>query len=504
MSRKTLKPAGNTEHKMNKKSNTKILISTLFLITAFGLSIIFRQLDANQADSSVLNAEGRQLFFKQITKELLRHPRTFSLEVEDIRMILAADTKLEALYNAVTRLLYLERGEDFPARPDSAHTIPSPEFRTAWLELCRDGADRFVRSLFLREPLTAETEQTVLEQVAADLGIRFPGKAAKIKSPGHTKSQYQAVLARALSSVNAPEANAISTGEGVNIAVIGPNRLETRDSESTNVPPWTASPPVGSERLDSGDAKAAAAAAPGAEVRFWPLVGNQESTYRYWSAVQTSIAIRYAMRADTRILVIANSFAIDYPCLRKACLEAYRNNSVIISGIGRTTAVNPEKPQSFPAHYRTTLAVAGVFMARNDRLSPKPGYSASHFTDLAAPASTDMTIVPETAAGLCGAAAALIADKMPPVPEDLPGQYFQRIREVLVRSADKQILRQKHFDPAMGYGLLDIEKAAGKELKEYLIRRKQIEEDFKRRLEARKKDQEKADKARKEAENKKK
>ena len=190
-------------------------------------------------------------------------------------------------------------------------------------------------------------------------------------------------------------------------------------------------PPVGTKLLDSPAAAAAAAAAPEAVVRFWPIRRIQDSAYLYWSALQTALTIREAFRSGARVLVVATSFAVDYSFLYAACLEAYRNHTVIVCGVGQETGIGLETPQSFPSHYRTTLAVSGIVLNRNNRLSLRPGQAASHFSDLAAPTNPGLTIVPETAAGLCGAAAALISSQMPPTEEELPGQYFQRIREIL-------------------------------------------------------------------------
>lgn len=486
---------------MNKKNTARILFVVIPLIAVCGIAITPSLISGDLPGTNDLNAAGRDLFYKHVSMELLRHPRTFSLESEDVKRILAADTELKALYASVTRLIYLERINDAPAPPDSAQIQPSDEFRAAWLDICREGAERFVSSLFIREPMPAVSAQTVLEQVTSDLGINPVANALKSKSPPRTESQYKTALSQALRAVNAQKANAISAGAGVKIAVIGPGIVRSASSKSAEKPPWTSSLPAGTNQLRAWDAKAAAAAAPDAEVTSWPLIWNSQSSCRYWSALQTALAIRSAIRSDARILVVTNSFSLDYPCLRDACLEAYLNNRVIICGIGKAAGVDPEVPQSFPAHYNTTVAVAGVFMDRYAHLTPRPEYASSHFTDLSAPAGPYITIVPEIAAGLCGAAAALIAAKMPPVPEDLSGQYFQRIREVLIRSAAKHILQQKHFDPPMGYGLLDIENAVGKELNAYLVHRKKIEEDYKRRLAERAKAQEEADKAGKKEEN---
>ena len=479
-----------------------ILILGILLVVAIGLSVRSTAASGNQDDKDSLITEGRDLFYKQLKMALRLHPRAFSLEAEDVDRILEADTRLTGLYGAVIRILYLEQAENFPSQPSGSEPAPSSEFRTAWLNLCREGAVRFIQSLFLSEPLPvhSKAEHTVLDQVLSSLGLAQTEESDKGIVAGQSGSQDPSILIRALKLIKSEKAHTISRGEGVTITVIGPGKTKAAGLDPGNDIPWMIQPPVGTEQLDSPAAAAAAAAAPEAVVRFWPIRRNRDSAYLYWSALQTALTIREAFRSGARVVVVATSFAVDYPFLRTACLEAYRNHAVIVCGVGQDTGIGPGTPQSFPSHYSTTLAVAGIVLGRNNRLSPRPGEAASHFSDLAAPDNTGSTTVPETAAGLCGAAAAMISSQMPPTEEDLPGQYFQRIREILVRSADKNILNRRHFDPRMGYGLLDTANAAGKELEDYQARRKQIEDDFKRRLEARTKAQEEVDKARKEAE----
>lgn len=447
-----------------------------------------------------LEQEGRALFFQILKKEFRMHPRAFSLEAEDVSRLLHADGRLPGLDRAVLRLLYLERGEKFPRAPE-AGAPPDPEFRQAWLGLCREGASRFVESLFTREdyPRPDSGTRTVLEWTLSGLGLD-PSPETVERDPG-TGSRDSSRFTRALRRTGIDRAHSIGRGEGTRIVVIeaGPGTLA--GYAATAIPPWNASPRQNSPPDAPPASAAAAAAAPGAEVRVRVIPFDPGSPYRTWSAVQTALAVREAARSGARVVVVAPVFTRDYPCLREACLEAYNRHALVVGPNGPDTGKGPETPQSFPAHYTSTLAVAAVTADRSGRLEPMPSAAASHSIDLAAPAFGGAAKAdPSVAAALAGGAAALVAALMPPTEDELSGQYFQRIREILVHAADAGALDSVHFHPRTGYGLLNAEQAVGPGLEAYRVKRKQMEEDYQRRLKARAEAEEQALKDRKEAE----
>ena len=155
---------------MNMTRKSIILFLGILLVLAIGLSIRTVAAFGNHDDKDGLITEGRELFYKQLKMTLRLHPRAFSLEAEEVDRILEADTGLTGLYGIVIRILYLEQAENFPGQPSASEQVPSPEFRTAWLALCREGAVRFIQSLFLREPLPvhSKADQTVLDQVLSN------------------------------------------------------------------------------------------------------------------------------------------------------------------------------------------------------------------------------------------------------------------------------------------------------------------------------------------------
>lgn len=435
--------------------------------------------------------EGRSLFFRQLAKEFRFHPRAFSLIERDADRIFNAESVIPHLYPAVLELLYREKAGRFPFPPQSNEET-DPRFRAAWLDLCQEGASRFVESLFMREPipLGVEKGRSVLDFILESLGVDAPGtpvRTYEASGPSDHEGEPLSLLSKdpALREMRIRPAHAVTEGRGVRIEVIGPD-VEQRSGKESGLQEFPWKPQIDREGTEvrTYASAAAQAAAPKAEIRFRPVRRAGNSPYRYWVAVETALAVREAARDGAMIEVVTQSFSLDYPFLREACTEAAGNNVVIVCVIGPGTGEGPEVPQCFPAHYGNTLAVAAAAAGNGGRLAPVPG-AATHFTDLTALAPlSDRSPDPAAAAGFCAGTVALVASLMPPGEEELFGQYFQRIREILVRSADPGQLSGNYFDPATGYGLLDAVDATGKDLEDYRKRSGLIEENFKMRLKA--------------------
>ncbi|OGD20874.1 MAG: hypothetical protein A2W03_02685 [Candidatus Aminicenantes bacterium RBG_16_63_16] len=125
--------------------------------------------------------------------------------------------------------------------------------------------------------------------------------------------------------------------------------------------------------------------------------------------------------------------------------------------------------------------------------------SPSKSTAVTAPAFVGAGIPPSNAyaVGACGGLAALISPKIPKTGKELPGQYVQRIAEIMKKSADPGILGFAGFNPKIGYGLIDAEKAVGPAVQTYIKKMNELEDYFKKRMAQRAKEAE--DAARKDA-----
>lgn len=486
---------------MRKLIHGRASAAAVMIIVAVFLVCQVESMDRNSAGS--LCKDGRSLFYRQIRKELRLHPRAFSLINSDIVRIMDAESGIPDLYDAVLRILYREQAVRQLALPGGKNAS-EPRFKAVWLDLCREGASRFVDSLFIREqlPESLGMDRTVLDCVLASLGIASEDNLVKAETASGPTGKEKDLAAfppedPILRFVEIRDAHKLSRGKGVKIEVIGADPGGISGSRAApQSAPWELEPsPVRTDILFSPAATAAQAVAPEADVRFRSIRSEGDSPYRYWTAFETALAVREAAREGVLIVVVTNVFSLDYPFLRDACTEATGKNVVIVCPIGPGTGEAPEIPQSFPAHYTNTLAVAGAAWGRGNMLAPISA-SVTHFTDLTAPVPlSSMQPGSAAAAGLCAGAAAMIVSLMQPGEEELSGQYFQRIREILVRSADPDSLGGSFFDPATGYGLLNAAVAVGKELEEYKKRRIQIEENLKKRLKAMADAQKEAEKA---------
>jgi hypothetical protein len=127
----------------------------------------------------------------------------------------------------------------------------------------------------------------------------------------------------------------------------------------------------------------------------------------------------------------------------------------------------------------------------------------SHYTSVVAPAFPGMmegeesadvegqyAYINSRAAAVAGSLAALISSKISKTENELSGQYFQRIYDILTKSANPVPVGFKSFTPKAGYGLIDAGMSVGQGLKIYLEKMRKIDENFKKRLKERQKQEE--------------
>jgi hypothetical protein len=236
------------------------------------------------------------------------------------------------------------------------------------------------------------------------------------------------------------------------------------------------------------------ACAPEAEIRIYPIAPNPNATHDYSSAVDLARAVSKAAEDKNDIILTSLAFPLDVPSLKEACQSAYEKNIIIIAPGGPRAAGNSEPPFFFPGHFKSAIAVSGVIWDRKNKLVPWESTAPSNYTTVASPAAAErdsaasMTTATATTAGLV----ALLASKLPKTGKELPGQYVQRIREILANSANPRLLGFQSFNPAIGYGLIDAQKTIAVGVPAYEKKMQKIEEDFKKRMERRAKEEEEA------------
>jgi subtilisin family serine protease len=267
-----------------------------------------------------------------------------------------------------------------------------------------------------------------------------------------------------------PEALKTTRGKGVKLAVI--------DSAEASSP----------ETIRS----VLSACAPDAEIRVQRIPPPSEPQDDPAASEVLARAIDKASQEGPGIILVNFILDHDFPVLERACQSAYEKNIVIVAPTGPSAARDPERPASFPAHYTSVISVSGAFWDAQDRLVPWSMSAPSGRTLVSAPAGLNPNAAPsfQVAAAMTAGLAALISSQVPKPAEELNGQYVQRIREIMARSADPGRFGLPAFDPRIGYGLIDARKAVEETIPAYLKKAKDVEDNMKKRLERRAQEEE--------------
>jgi hypothetical protein len=262
-----------------------------------------------------------------------------------------------------------------------------------------------------------------------------------------------------------PEAHKTTKGKGVKVAAI-----DSTDSS-----------------LEAGLQGILSACAPDAEKRLYRIPVPSIPPDEQAASADLAQAIDRASQDGNDIILVDFVLGHNFPVLERACQSAYEKNVIVIAPNGSNIHENPEDPASFPAHYSSTIAVSGVHWDQQDWLVPWGLSAPSHYTMVSAPAALDPAgpASQNVAAAMTAGLAALISSQIPRSVNELSGQYVQRIREILAKSANPKLLGFDGFDPRVGYGLIDARNAVEEEIPAYLKKTKEIEDDMKKRLERR-------------------
>jgi hypothetical protein len=234
--------------------------------------------------------------------------------------------------------------------------------------------------------------------------------------------------------------------------------------------------------------------APEAEIRTYRTGGGPDSPYEYWPAMELAQAIYKAASDGNDFILTGAAFSGDFPFLKQACQSAYLRNVVIIAPNGLLPSGKAEERPAYPAAYGSTIAVAGAAGEGKGRVLPWAPSSPSKSTAVTAPAFPGSGIAPSNAYAVsaCGGLTALLSPNIPKTGKELPGQYVQRIAEILKKAADPKILGFATFDPKIGYGLLDAENAVGPAVRTYVKKMNELDDTFKKRMAQRAKEAEEA------------
>ena len=491
--------------KKNMKSRNIGVIS-LLCVLFLGSSYQKQAEDTSRLDD-IFNA-GRGVFFSELRLKFGLHPSRFNLRHESIKKIQNAEKEIPFLYENLANIIYLKESPHFEALLKKGDIESIKKFHEKYLKLCHDAADHFVQSLFQEKSnikgnirKTDITEKNRLDLILKSISDEDLLNKAK-------KTDYFVEL-DSLDFYNKwgfqitrfKEAHKSTKGKGISIAIID-SGIDKRNKilKNANInddfsfclinrkqAPWEEEKISVLDEYGHGTAAATlvAAAAPEAELQIYKIRFDRHPIFPYWTAYQAAGAIYKAVFNHADVILVSSIFDKNFKFLKDACQYAYDKNVIIICPNGLTSQINPGKSHQFPAHYNTTIAVAGVIPNKNKIPVLLKESVASHFTSLSAPAAlgdADMTPENSWAAAITAGLVTLVSSKISKSENELKGQYYQRIYEILTKSAQPQVLGYKSFNTRIGYGLINAELSVNEELVTYVEKMKKIEENFQNRL----------------------
>ena len=462
-------------------------------------------------------AAGEGVFYKELHFALGLHPERDRLLPSEIEKIEGGPSGIPLLYENLINVIFWQSAPDLvELRVKSAAA-----FRERYFALCREAADRFVESLFTESPSTLDLLQVPenrgrgrLDLVLSSLG-RDPGDSrilARLAELGPAFLDES----RALRTAKFDGARKPTGGQGIKVAVVDsgcdidlaglrtvkPGLVSGLSLAGGALAPWNGDSAVPRDTDGRGTLLSMIAAwcAPGAEIRTYKISAAPAQPYEYWPAFELAQALYKAADDGCDIVITGAAFSRDFDFLKEACRAAYLRNVIIIAPNGLVLPGASQGIPAYPAAYNTVIAVAGADDATGPGLRPWAPSAPAKETAVTGPAFAAPGVPPSNAyaAGACGGLVALLSPEIPRTGKELPGQYVQRIAEILKMSADPKVLGYGAFNVKIGYGFIDAAKTLGSGLQTYVKKMNQLDEDFKKRM-ARRAEQAEAD-AKREAE----
>jgi|GEM_PF-380947 len=446
-------------------------------------------------------AEGLGIFYKELELALGLHPERDRLLPGEIEKIEAGPAGLPLLYENLINVVFWQPSHALLELRDKDEA----SFRERYFALCREAAGRFIESLFVESPAT----QAMLESPenrgrgrldlvlsALRMGPRAGSLLEKLKmlAPSFLNGS------RALRGAGLADARKSGGGRGIKVAIIDSGcdfdlaalKAATFGHASDfslvggSGAPWNGEKGALLDRDGRGTLLAAIVAwcAPGAEIRTYRISALPGQPYEYWPAFELTQALYRAADDGCDIVITGAALGRDFPFLKEACRSVYGRNIIIFAPNGIVDSASPSPAVAYPAAYNTVIAVAGADDTTGPGLRPWGPSAAAKETAVTGPAFAAPGLQPSNAyaAAACGGLAALLSPEIPRTGKELPGQYVQRIAEILKMSANPKVLGYGTFDVKIGYGFLDAAKTLGSGLQTYIQKMNQLDEDFKKRM----------------------
>jgi len=423
-----------------------------------------------------LFGEGRNVSYKTIKVDIENQPQSPHLGSEIIEKIVNLENIYPRLYGILINLYYQKDEPHFKALLEEGSKGSCDRFRLKFLELAEFAGHQFVECFFVPGPNSDYFRQLHPRFRGKDilgLIVTSTGYFAKLDVP-KTKMFANPLSTEfdrqwGLDAGRFRQAHALTKGKGVKIAIID-SGIDMSHSVFRNTrwgnhfslvgrdgPPWSATAPA----VDWGwhgtvVTSIVARYAPEAQITLYKGMDADTMNDAPCALLLASFmaaSIYKAVHDSNEVINISAGLGDNFEYLRRACQYAYQNNVIIVTAspyyLGKYLGLN----HTFPGQYETTISVTGIERHSDGTYGCWQAAAPEVTTTVSAPCApfvayhTHVDLKDEYVPGISCATpivtslVALAISVYPKLGTEKPGEYFERIKKILVKNANQKVFR---------------------------------------------------------------
>ncbi len=485
-----------------------ILRKTLLLVAA--QQMLWMATSAGAASGGdqgllTIHEEAKEEFFSTIDKFIKNHPLRSEVSGDDMLRILDASNEIPDLFERLMIIAYQKHEPTYKTWIEKDDAESMEKLREHYVALASEYGQRFVGSLFRRSAVF-DFEMSLDHNRGKgrlDLVLQSIGYNARNDLPDYPREQWYTnsiepdfTTQWALDAVNARNAQELSEGSGVIVAVIDsgldPYNSLFQDKVvpgfsflKRTTPPWEREEASTIDWGVHGTATASSVLMIAPDARIMPVRVLDADTmndpaYDYWLMELMAAGVYYAVNHGAHVIQIGAALRSSEPIVAEAVRYAYHKNVVISTSAGNIPRVHfglrPEEA-TYRSFENEVLLVGGV--EKNDMgirpwLHTVPGPTM----DVATPSKDVFVVVPvylkelknDYVAGtslsspIASGVVALMRSAAPPTAELLsqPGVYCRLVSQCLRETAHLDTLGLVEPNEVVGQGLVDAYAAVQK------------------------------------------
>jgi subtilisin family serine protease len=459
------------------------------------------QTPATDADLAQVFADSKTEFFSTVDKLLAHHPLKDQLSADDTLRLHDAQNQIPGLFERVMILAYQKDEPQFTDWIQKGDPASLKSFREAFVSLAHEYGVRFVGSLFRRDrafdfamALPHNRGKSRLQLVLQTLGYNAKTDPAPVPPEERFKNKVDPEFFTqwAIGAVHAPEAQKVSKGAGVIVAVID-SGLDPYNSffKDRTVPgfsfigrakaPWESEPVDTVDWGEHGTAVSSVLALIAPEARIMPIKVLDADTmndppFPYWLNEFTAAGIYYAVNHGAQVISLSQDVVSSEPVIWQAVRYAYSRN-VVISTSGGNIARDQTGLGSDTGMYRSfdhEVLLVGGLEKKGDTIRAWPGTMPGSQMTIAVPCNA-LVIAPtymsdakpdyhtgtSIAAPIAAGIVALMRSAAPPPKHllDQTGAYVRMISDTIKENARLDVLGFVDPNDIVGHGLPNADAA---------------------------------------------